>query len=617
MRYFIKIDLQNKPVPKTGLEHARLQKYLPLKTVHKTGPSVFLQTFRYESRGSGVIDANWERPFFENNAFFMFVGGHVLFRLNAAEKSGTVVPTPEEICELIVREGENHYRYLKGNYYLLLVDKKKGSIVIYSSPLSLYPVYFTLQADVLAFSNILEWVLPESAPIAVNVQGLVEFALFDHPLGMNTLYRNIHAISGGTRIDISNNRFKETVVYDIAQWIHGKPISRREALPEISHVLRRVMADYTAPVSRFNLSLTGGFDGRLNLSLIHERDYPRMQTFSYAKSGSLQLSIPKKISEALGFGYKPILLDEEFVGQYAELGHETIMVSEGITPFIRANYLYGYGKLIDFSRYCILGQCDMIRPLYTNPAGAIFNKYSRGIFYQKNFADFLLDFNRLRENGFLKKDLFSDEMAEMIFNHVKDRYVTKYPQFTDPERYFLFLYKESMVKFWQTECHVVDLLVDDFISFADLDYLETLAASEYFGLYKGIFAANQFKRRTAHDLYIDLMALNNDRLNDFSTDRLFKPKWLKYGLLGLVAAFVGKNRAKRRFEKSGNDTFGGLDWSNLFYDRYKNEIKRENELFELKNMANQPYADDNLYRLDRHLSLKLWFDHLHIGQPME
>ena len=613
MRYFLKINLKNSPVERKPLSHELLQKYLPVSKAHKTSQGIFLQTFRYESDDLGIIGANWDHPFFENDEYYLFIGGHVLNRLAEVNKSGKVVPSPEDVFKVIIREGDNHYHYLKGSYYILLFNKCKGTIIIYSSPMFLYPVFFTVKSDLLIFSNILEFILKELDTIEINKQGLVEFSLFDHPIGMNTIYKDVYSMTGGARIDLKENCFKETAVYDIAKWIHAKPGSRKETLPEINDTLNRVIENYTTNVKQFNISLTGGFDGRLNFAMIKPRDYKRLQAFSYGKSGSLQISIPTNISKKLGFKYTPVNLDAEFVERYAETGHEAILLTGGVTPFMRANYLYGYGKIKDFSRNCILGQCDMIRPLYNNPAGAIFNKYSHGLFYSNNFTDFLNDFAQLRENGFLNGDLFTDELAKTIYDNVRGRYIADYPQFNDNERFFLFLYKESIMKFWHTECHIVDLLVDDFISFADLDYLEVLASSEYFGLYKGIFATNQFRRRKAHDLYIDLMTINNNELNDIETDRLFKPKWLKYGLIGSLVAYYGKYLSKKRGKKLGNETFGGRSWSKTFYDRYQVEIARNSKLFNPNILVNKPYADDNHYRSDRHLSLKLWLERLGVN----
>jgi len=612
MRYFLRLNLKGFPVKKNLLEHQKLESYLPIKKLHSTSQAVFLQTFRYENNDPGIVGANWALPFYEDKENFFFIGGHVLYRLKEKEINGRIVPTPKEVFEIIRKHGDNHYAFLKGSYYLLWLDKRENSVIVYSAPMYVFPVFFSIQSDTLVFSNILELVLKEMPSITINEQGLVEFSLFDHPIGMKTVYKDVFSLTGGTRVDIKDGSFNEQTVYDIAKWIHKSPKTRKNSLQDINTVLNKVMNNYISNVKKFNISLTGGFDGRLNFSLINPKDYNRLQAFSYGKNGSSQITIPKHISESLYFPYKPVYLDEDFVQKYAELGWDTIMLTGGLTPFIRANYLYGYNSIKNFSRNCILGQCDMIRPLYTNPAGSIFNKFSQGIFFQKDFSTFLTDYQHICKNGFINNDLFSVQTAKDIYNNIIERYVTNYCHYTNAEKYFLFLFKESMIKFWHTECHAVDLIVDDFISFSDLDYLELLSSSEYFGLYKGIFAANQFKRRKAHDLYIDLMTLNNNMLNEFQTDRLFKPKWLKFGYFGLLIAYLGKHRQNNRNKKFGNDTFGGIDWSKTFYDRYHSEILYRNKLFNHNNLKNIAYSDDNTYRLDRHLSLKLWFDYMDI-----
>lgn len=588
-----------------------LERYLPRKNVHPTSSAVFLQTFRYPNEDKGIISLNWDRPFFEDDRFFIFIGGHVLYRSAIAREKKQVAPTPEQVLKIIESKGNRLRQEVKGHYCILLFDKQNKNIVIHSSPLSIYPAFFAVKPQGILFSNMIEAVIREKGSLDIYPQGLIEFSLFDHSLGMNTIYRGIYTLPGGARITVREGRIKEEIDYDLASWIYPRPRSRKDSLDEIHDVLKKVITDYITHIDHFNISLTGGFDGRLNLSFVPPCDYHRLQAFSYGKSGSLQIVIPNRISEIMGFPYKAICLDDEFVRRYVELGHETILLTGGITPFMRANYLYSYAKISEFSRNAILGQCDMIRPLFTNPAGAIFNEYAQKLFYHKDPGAFIAAFNRLRVEGFVKKDCYTREIADEIVTTVKEKYHNNYAYLSDNERYFLFLYKESMVKFWQTECHTVDLLVDDFISFADLDYIEALSSSEYFGLYKGIFARNQFRRRKAHDLYIDLMARNNDRFNDFMTDRLFKPKWLKYGFLGYGMAALGKMKASRRRRRIGNDTFDGKAWSDRFYKRFEPELTQTSSFFNVENMLyNRPYCDDNQYRRDRHSSLKIWLDHI-------
>lgn len=170
------------------------------------------------------------------------------------------------------------------------------------------------------------------------------------------------------------------------------------------------------------------------------------------------------------------------------------------------------------------------------------------------------------------------------------------------------------MKYWHTEFHVVNLFIDDYVSFADLDYLEAIFASEYAGIYKGLFADSQLKRKNPHDLYVDLMSLNNNKLNYFYNDRGFKPGWLKFGKLGWMICGVSKKLLRMR--QKGNDTFNPKKWARLFQQEYMEEIKMNSTVFNTKNIANHIASGitsgDMDYRFNRAISLKIWMQHLGI-----
>ncbi|MFZ2339149.1 MAG: hypothetical protein WAW07_05425 [Bacteroidales bacterium] len=568
-------------------------------------------TFMYETDDKSIVEANWDKPYYFNDDYFLFIGGHVFYRISEADKTGRYVPSPEEVLKILLLYDGNHFEVLKGNYHFLLFNRKNRKATIYSSPLSLYPAWYSIENGKLTVSNIMEGLLKMKNETFVDNQGLVEFSLFDHTIGTRTFYKDIFQLTGGHKVTIDENGRDEEQFYDISRrWFTNNPAKKCNSLHELDSVLKRHIFEFTNSIRKFNISLTGGFDGRLNFSFINKADYPRLQAFSYGMKESLQLQIPDAISRKLKFNYKGVVLGNEFEKQFAELGMDSIILTGGVTPFIRANYPYGYSEVNDFSRNCILGQCDFIRPLYTNPAGAIFNTFSHAIFYSNNPNRFYNYCRTLSKTGFLNEVLFEEEIIKKIYQYITETYVLPYPELDNNERYYFFLVKESMLKFWQTECHLVDLFVNDFISFSDLDYIETLSKSEYFGLYKGIFASNQFMRRNGQDLYADLMHINNNDLNGIITDRFYKPKWIRKGIPGYFMIALGKLRANQRKRISGNDTFSS-DWSDLFYRKYNDDIDHQGLLFNISNLKkNSPYVNDNAFRRDRHVSLKLWLQYM-------
>lgn len=613
MRYCLKISLDSRIIEKKALSTQYLDNYLSERKTFDELKDVFLDTFTYQTDSKGILEKNWDIPYYNDESYFLFIAGHVLYRLSESEKINKIVPTPKEVFDILLAKQDKIFDYFKGSYYILLFNRVTKKITIYSSPFYLYPVFFSVQNKTFLFSNIIEFIIKESNSIEIDRQGLVELSLFDHTIGSKTIYKNVYTITGGKRIDISDNSIEEKTVYDISKWIHRNPKKKKESLQKINYILKRTIKNYISNTNKFNISLTGGFDGRLNFSMIDPSEYNRLQAFSYGKDDSLQLKIPEKISKMLNFKYLPIRLDKDFEKEYADLGFKTIILSGGLTPFIRANYLYAYNIVKDFSRNCIIGQCDMIRPLYKNPAGVIFNEFSKSIFFDKDFKKFYKFFQNFADNKYLNTDFYTEDLAKNIFDEIVELYIEKFKEYSEKERYFLFLYKESMIKFWQTECHIVTLNVDDFISFSDLDYVEALSSSQYFGLYKGIFAKNQFQRRNAHDLYVDLMTINNNKLNMISTDRFFKPVWLKYGILGYLIAYFGKRKSAKYYRKVGNDTFDEVKWPKLFYNQYLPQITENNSLFNLGSFNLENASNEERYRYSRLVSLKLWFDYLRIN----
>lgn len=609
MRYFLSVDLNKKEHPSYSFHNKEITKYLKVEKSYQPESYIKLTTLCYEREKPGLIEKNWDKPVYNNKNYFIFVAGSVIHR-NVYIKD-ELVPNPEEVLKIILRYGDEHYQFIKGNYYIIYLDKTEMKVNLYSSPMFMYPAFYSFRNSHIIISNYLESFC-NYIPFSIDEQGLAEFTLFDHSIHNRTVYNEIKDIPGGHLIVFEKCKVTEKLVYDVAKWYTPSPKKRKDSLIEINYALQSSIGNYIKSTNKFNISLTGGFDGRLNFSFIKPDDYSRLIARSYGMRGSSQIKIPKIISEKLGFRYESVYLDDDFEKNYAKLGFLSVMLTCGVTGFNRAMYTYAYNIMKEFSRSFILGQCDMIRPLYNNPAGVIFNEFSNSIFFgnYELFREKVLNFS---DKSFIQKDIFTDACIKNIYDEIKDRYISNYLFLNPKLRFYFFILKESMMKFWHTEFHLVDIFVDDYVSFADLDYLELLFNSEYAGIYKGLLASNQFQRRRGQDLYVDLMSLNNNSLNDIYLDRGFKPGWQKFGIAGWLLSAAAKKKMLITKEKH-NDTFNSTNWASLFYNYYRENIILKTEYFNMKNIIsniadNSTHSDEN-YRFDRLISLKIWLSKL-------
>lgn len=607
MRYFIAINLDKKQNNNFAFKKLSIYEYLKVENNQILDDYINIATLNYLRDKPGLLEQNWDNPVFNNSDYCLFIGGSILYRNKIDSKR--IAPSPEEVFNILIDSGNDHYNYFKGNYYLLLLDKKLMFINIYSSPMFMHPAFYSITNNQFIFSNSIE-AINSYTDLTLDKQGLVEFSLFDHCLFDRTIYNEVKSIQGGTLLEFKNGKVNYILIYDIAKkWYTKQPKSRKESLPAIQKSLKKSISSWSKCAGKFNISLTGGFDGRLNLSFIDKAQYPNLISRNYGMKGSSQINIPNEISKKLGFENGPIYLDDDFEQKMPDLGLKSILLTGGITGFNRAMYPYAYNKMKDFSRSCLLGQCDMIRPLKNNPAGVVFNDFSNSIFFE-TFENFKGHYNKFATTSFINKSLYTEEIMHNIYNAIKTSYIESYNNLPEKLQFYFFLLKESLMKYWQTEFHLVDIFVDDYVSFGDLDYLELLFDSKYAGIYKGLLAKNQLFRKSPHDLYVDLMSLNNNRLNFIKNDRNIKPGWLKYGKPGWLFAAIMKKYNDISKDKNPNDTFNAEKWFKIFTDTQKANIleeKKEFNIINLKTYLEKENLDSGMYyRFNRMVSIKLW-----------
>lgn len=603
MRYFLRFSLIKDVIINDPYNPPDwINKVLPEKFIYSKA-QFSLNSFKYNRCKPSIVEQNWNEPYFENSDYILFIGGSVYYRLSEKDTPGRYVPTPSEVFKILIESKGKIHKRLKGNFYLVLYNKISCTVEVTSAPFAIYPAWYTVHKGVLYVSNIIESLIKIRESIDFDSRGLYEFSLFDHCLKDRTIYKNIFLLEGGKTLSFDNSNIKKQDDYDISSWFNPNPSKKSDSIEKIDYILKRHIGEFTKSSELYTSALTGGYDSRLNLSYIPSSDYTRMQTLSYGKSGSNQLKIPSLIANKLGFTHNGAILGNDFVRDYNKYGLEAIVYSGGVTPFFRAMYPYAYSKAANFSKSFMLGQCDMIRPLsMSQPAGAIYNDYNWNVFFGEGKSQFHRIATDHKLNSYIDYDIIKDINPDEIYDDIVNEHISPYNHLDIRTKFWFFLYKESMLKFWHTECHLVDVFVNDFISFADLDFIEALTASKYCGVYKGLFEKSNLKRLGAHDLYVDLMTLNNNKLNNIISDRFYQPKWYKYLPFGYIPMAIGKlNQLK--YLKKGNDTFEGNIWHDPFLQEHQEKLLNKESFIDLNK---KPYQSEINYRRNRFVSLKIW-----------
>jgi len=88
MRYIVQFILDSSNINE-GLFYipAWTGKVLPV-TKKGSLPDVAWSTFMYETDDKSIVETNWDKPYCYNDDYFLFIGGHVFYRISEAEKTG-------------------------------------------------------------------------------------------------------------------------------------------------------------------------------------------------------------------------------------------------------------------------------------------------------------------------------------------------------------------------------------------------------------------------------------------------------------------------------------------------------------------------------------------------
>lgn len=173
--------------------------------------------------------------------------------------------SPKGIAALLSAMRDGDAGSVHGDF-VLTGQTHGGSTVLFSSPLSALPYYWTegSSGQLVHGRTVFEVVKAAKLPWAWDHRAIQQIAAFDHPLGSRTLHPRVRRIAPGSWVRMIDGRAQETAWMDHERW--WGPPSTNISLDEMVAVLQTVFAEF--PKSDPWVSLSAGFDSRVLLGLL-------------------------------------------------------------------------------------------------------------------------------------------------------------------------------------------------------------------------------------------------------------------------------------------------------------------------------------------------------------
>ncbi|MCX7871527.1 MAG: hypothetical protein N2485_08215, partial [bacterium] len=284
---------------------------------------------------------------FDDNGNLYIIIGEVFPRLDNNFFTSYKKINAKGLCEIYKIKGDKFIDFIKGNFQIIIIENYE--IKIFNSRYGVSPFYYYYDSQNFICSTAI-YLFPNRIrkKLKFSPSNLLEYAIFNYPLGENTLFENVFNLLPGEILIYKNKKLLKRKYFDVTDLISNERISKNLAIEKGVELFNKVVNNLTLDKERLAVSLTGGFDGRAILSALK---FPKdnLLLYSFGIRGSLNIKIPIRISSELGYKFNPYYLENEYSKVYPDYAVNTCLLTDCLATVQRANYLYVFEDLSSFS----------------------------------------------------------------------------------------------------------------------------------------------------------------------------------------------------------------------------------------------------------------------------
>lgn len=469
------------------------------------------------------------------------------------------------ILSLFIKYGDSFIKRLKGSFLIVIINVQDRFLKVFADQLHACPSYYYYTNSLLflssSLSEIIKRLRAKDIELQIDQVSIIEYHLFDYTLGNNTFLRNIKETKAGEVITFKNDKIEYQKHYDILYDLDvtGPKTNQANGIEILTNTFKQNILSCNPNPENTAIALTGGYDSRSIAANLGEnfKDY---LYYSYGRPDSWDIKIPKIIAEKLDLNYTSILFEKKFNNEFAELGRQALMLSDGIGKLSLANYVYVYSNFFPEKTSIITGLfgSELIKRI-SGPNLAINNNIIQLLKEQSITKTITKQLNNTWANGFFSKG-FIIKHTEAINAKLHDHSLIN-NNLPENRKIFLHFLALSIPKYFQKELKIQSPWIDNKYPFYDIDFIETLLKTPFANIYNWEMKKSLIKNLDSHKLYGALIDQNQE-LSQFISTHGFKPKHLRKKIYSpLIAA--NYYRYKKKIKSESGMTYNDLNKNSL------------------------------------------------------
>lgn len=545
----------------------------------------------------------------ENDQFAVFISGKIFYQISQTEILAPL--SAKEILNDYAADGNNLIGKLKGNFIIIIYNKKRKTLFIAKDQLGLKYLYYESKGDYFYISTNLNDF--KRIDYEYNYSAVLEKILFTYPIGEESYIKGVCLLKQGSILSYSDSQLIQEEYFNVENLFPNSANPLHFNKRHFLELFEKSVLQRANAADNLNVSLTGGFDGRANVAVLL-KNHRNFRAYSFGKSGGENTVVPLAAAEKYGLYYLPVYLDEQYEKNYSECALNAIYFSDGISTFERANYIYALKCIAEFSNYNITGLIggEIFAPVHLK-TDYLNNTYFKLIYLKekldlpsiladKNLADYI---NR----RFIERREIIEKTEEII--NARIQLVNKWKKQDYGWMYYL---KDLMTlgfqRFYGNQMHLERYFCENLSSFYDLDVIKYLFSTDYNSIYRNAFKNSALARINNRKLQSLIIKEFYPELGEMPVDRGYPPNYNLDFRKVFIPYFYYKRKRKL---KNAVPDFSSPSWCQIMFkekldmfDGFDNEfinfkiIKKTIADYEIKN-----YNKD----FNHLLSVALWLAH--------
>jgi asparagine synthase (glutamine-hydrolysing) len=249
----------------------------------------------------------------------------------------------KQLLSLYETKGDEFLPELNGWFAGVIVDLRKGTILLFNDRFGLHRVYYSEDKDSFAFSSEAKSLLsirPESRTL--DLRSLGEFVGFGCTFQNRTLFSNVLTLPGGSAWTFSGPSHVKRRHYFSADIWEQQPLLAEDAYyTSLKNTISRILPNYFLSNTAVGISLTGGLDTRLIMAgTRHRYERPVCYTYGGIYRDCFDVTVARALAKACDQPHHVIPLGDDFFINFSAHAERTVWLTDGCLDLCGAHEVY-------------------------------------------------------------------------------------------------------------------------------------------------------------------------------------------------------------------------------------------------------------------------------------